>query len=146
MRQEEKGQDAHSNQYFFTEVQLIYSVVNFCCTVNLTQLYTYIHSFSYSFPVWFIPGYWIYFPVLYNKTLLFIHPICNNLHLLTRLLVNPFPTLSSLWQLQVYSLCPWLFHRYVYLCHNLDSTNKWYHMLFFWLHLVWWSLGPSMLL
>ena len=41
------------------------------------------HSFLYSFPLWFITGYWIYFPVLYSRTLLFIHPIYNSLQLLT---------------------------------------------------------------
>lgn len=34
------------------------------------------------FPLLFITGYWIQFPVLYNRTLFFIHSICNNLHLL----------------------------------------------------------------
>ena len=32
----------------------------------------YIQSFLYSFPLWFIMGYWIWFPVLYSRTLLFI--------------------------------------------------------------------------
>ena len=40
------------------------------------------NSFSYSFPLWFITGYWIQFPVLYSRTLLFIHLIHNSLHLL----------------------------------------------------------------
>ena len=29
----------------------------------------YIYSFSYSFPLWFIIGYWIYLLVLYSRTL-----------------------------------------------------------------------------
>ena len=37
--------------------------------------HTHIYSFSYSFPFWFITGHCIQFPVLYSKTLLFIHPI-----------------------------------------------------------------------
>ena len=36
----------------------------------MIQLYTY--SFSYSFPLWFIAKYWIWFPVLYFRTLWFI--------------------------------------------------------------------------
>ena len=47
----------------------------------MTQLYIYIHSSSYS-PLWFITGYWIQFPVLYGRTLLFMHSVYNNLHLL----------------------------------------------------------------
>ena len=44
---------------------------------------TYItHPFSYCFPLWFIVGYWIRFPVLYSRTLLFIHSRYNSLHLL----------------------------------------------------------------
>ena len=45
-------------------------------------IYIYIYSFSYSFPLWFITGYWIWFPVLYSGTLLFIHALYNSLHLL----------------------------------------------------------------
>ena len=36
----------------------------------------------YSFPSWFMIGYWIQSPVAYNRTLFFIHSIYNNLHLL----------------------------------------------------------------
>ena len=43
----------------------------------------YIHCFSYSFLLWFITGYWIEIPELYSRTLLFIHPVYNCLHLLT---------------------------------------------------------------
>ena len=48
----------------------------------MIQLNIYIHSFSYSFPLWFITGYWIQFPALYSRILLFIHSIYNSLHLL----------------------------------------------------------------
>ena len=47
---------------------------------KVTQLYSYIHSFLF-FPLWFIPGNWIYIPVLYCKTTLFIHSKCNSLYL-----------------------------------------------------------------
>ena len=39
------------------------------------------HYFSYSFPLWFVTGYWAEFPMLYSSTL-FIHPIYNSLLLL----------------------------------------------------------------
>ena len=42
-----------------------------------------IHLYVYSFPWWFITGYWIQFPVLYSRTLLFICPIYSSWHLLT---------------------------------------------------------------
>ena len=47
-----------------------------------TVLISSAKCFSYSFPLWFITVYWIQFPVLYNRTLLLIHPICNSLHVL----------------------------------------------------------------
>ena len=58
------------------QVQFIYSVVfNFCCGAKwLSYIHTY--SFSHSFPWWFIIGH----PVLYDRTLLFVHP--KSLHLL----------------------------------------------------------------
>ena len=60
--------------------------LSLCTTIMSTAKwfsYTCIYSFSYSFPSWFITGYWIYFPVLYSRTLS-IHSICNLLHLLTQ--------------------------------------------------------------
>ena len=38
--------------------------------------------FSYSFPLWFITGYWIWFLELYSRTLWFIHSLYTSLHLL----------------------------------------------------------------
>ena len=55
----------------------------FLLYLKVIQLYTYVHSFSYSFPLWFITEYWLEFPGLYSRTLLFVHPVCNSLHLLT---------------------------------------------------------------
>ena len=46
-------------------------------SVPSEPLHTYIYSFLYSFPLRFVPRYWIVFSVLYNRTLLFIHSICN---------------------------------------------------------------------
>ena len=54
----------------------------------MIRLYIYIHSFSYSFPLWFIIG--------YSRTLLFIHPIYNSLLPFTLYYINPHPHLSIL--------------------------------------------------
>ena len=40
-------------------------------------------SFHWTFLAWSIPGYWLQFPVLYSRTLLFIHYKCKSLHPLT---------------------------------------------------------------
>ena len=45
--------------------------INFCCIAKWLS-YTYIYSFSCSFPFWFITRHWILVPVLYNRTLSFI--------------------------------------------------------------------------
>ena len=51
--------------------------VNYCCAApwfSYTHIPTHIYSFSY-FPFWFITWYWVQFPVLHSRTLVFIH-IC----------------------------------------------------------------------
>ena len=81
--------------FTFIEVSVIYSVV-LISTVQQNESVIHVYTLLYSFPLWFVIGYWIYFPVLYNRTLLFIHSICNILYLLTPTscsvsLPTPFP-------------------------------------------------------
>ena len=96
-------------------------------------------SFRYSFLLRFITGYWLYLPVQYSRTLLFIHPVLDSLclwipnswsfHLhLSSLSVtaNPFFMSVSLF----------LFYRYVHLCHIWDFTYKQCHMVFVFLFLT----------
>ena len=48
-----------------------------------THTYTLTHTFPFLYlPLWSIPGDWIWFPVLYSRTLLLIHSKCHSLHLL----------------------------------------------------------------
>ena len=72
--------------------------VTFCCRANWFS-YAYIHSFSYSFPLWFISGHWIEFPVLPSRTLLCIHPIHNSLLIPNSQSIPPH--LLPSWQPQV---------------------------------------------
>ena len=58
---------------------MLISAVEQSDSVICIYIYTHTHSFSYSFPLWFITGYRIEFPVLYSRTLLFIHSIHNSL-------------------------------------------------------------------
>ena len=62
-------------------------------------------SLFLSFPLWFITRYWIEFPVLYSRTLLFIHPIYNSLHLLIQLPIHFLSHIPPTWQPQICSLC-----------------------------------------
>ena len=40
----------------------------FISALQLSDSVMYVHSFLYSCPLWFIPGYWILLPVLYSQT------------------------------------------------------------------------------
>ena len=124
-------------------ILLKYSWCTMLCSFLLyskvIQLYIYIHSFSYSFPLWFITGYWIQFPVLYSRALLFIHALHNSLHLLTPNSQSiPLPPPSSLATTSLFSMSVslFLFRGYVHLCRILDSTYKWYNMVFVFLFLI----------
>ena len=64
---------------------------SFKCFVHFSLVRFICNTFHNSFPLWFITGYQIYFPVLYRRTLLFIHSIYNSLHLLIQTPDPSFP-------------------------------------------------------
>ena len=110
----------------FTEVQLIYNIV-LISTVQQIDSAIQIYTFPYSFPLWFIPGYWIQFPVLCSRTILFIHPIYikKSLHLLIPNCYSfPPPALLATTSLFFMSVSLFLFCTYIHLCCILDSTYK----------------------
>ena len=84
--------------------QLIYNVL--ISAVQLHDSITHIlHSFLHFFPLWFILGGWIQFPVLSSRTLLFIHSKCDSFHL-PALHPQSIPhLLLPAWQPQVCSPC-----------------------------------------
>ena len=81
--------------------------------------------FSCSFPLWFITGWWLLFPVLYNRP--FFLSILYSL-----LLLIPdsqsFPPLPHMTSLLSLSVNLFLSCRQVHLCCGLDFTYKWYHI------------------
>ena len=82
---------------------------------SVIHIYTF---FLHSFPLWFIPGYWIQFLMLYNRTLLFsllyvIICICLSLTAATP------PSIPPPRQPQVCSLCLWVCFCYVLACPTL---------------------------
>ena len=89
--------------------------VNFCCTAKwFGYTHIYILFLIYSFPLWFIIGFWIWFSVLYSRTLLFIHFIYNSLHLLTSIshsIPPPIPSPVATTSLFSMFLSPLLFSR-----------------------------------
>ena len=55
---------------------------SFCYTAKwFSYTYTYIHSFWDSSPIKIITKYWVEFPVLYSRSPLAIHSICNSVHM-----------------------------------------------------------------
>ena len=112
--------------YFFTEVCW------FPMLIQLVQLYMYIHSFSYSFPLWFITGYWIQFPVLFSWTS-FILSIYDGLHLPTpsACSIPPLPpshlATTSLFSSPRISFC---FINRVHWCRVLGPVHRQHHTAF----------------
>ena len=109
----------------------------------VTQFYTHIHSvLKCSFPFWFTPWSWVYFHVLYSMTL-FIHSKYNSLHLPTPnpqpIRLPPNPNLLATTNLISMSASLFLFSRSFYLCHILDSICKWYHIVFAFLFLTYFT-------
>ena len=110
---------------FFIKVQLTNKVVPISAVQqSASVIHTHIRILLlYSFPSWSILGDIIQFPMLYSRTLLFIHSKCNSLHLLTpNSQPIPLPHLSLLATTSLFSMSVnlFLFCRQVYLCHILD--------------------------
>ena len=86
------------------------------------------------FPLWFITGDWIWSPVLYSRTLLLIYPIVYKIvcifwsQALTPCLSPPCSPLATTSLFLGLSLCFCCINTHW--CHILDSTYKWYHMVF----------------
>ena len=85
--------------------------------------------------------------MLYGRTLLFIHPIYISWHLLiptshsTPLLPTTHLAATSLIFMSLI-----LFHRQVCLCHILGSVYKWYHRVFVFLFLTYFTYCDDMVI
>ena len=73
----------HFLKIHFIEVESIYNVVLISAVQKSDSvIHACVHIYVYinSFPWWLITGCWIWFPVLYKRTLFFIHSIHNSPH------------------------------------------------------------------
>ena len=116
---------------FFIFFNLFYwSIVDLQCWVNLyckrdSTIYSPIYIiFLYSFPFWLTTGYWMWFLVLYGRTLLLNQSVCNSLNLLPpssqSILHHPLP-----WQTQVYT----------HVCESISVSKIISFVSYFWFHM-----------
>ena len=108
-----------SSVWLFKNVILLkyswFIMYSFLLCSQVIQFYLYIDFFfCIFFHYAFIIGYWIWSPVLCNRTLLFIHFIYNGLHLLIpNSQSTAFLPLPSPWQPLECSLCPWVYFSFI---------------------------------
>ena len=128
-------------------------LLQFLLYSKVTQSYIYIHSFCHT-----VFHYVLSQEIGYSSLCYTVGPHClsiskcNSLHLLTlnsQSIPLPPPAPLATTCLFSMSMSLLLFCKWVHLCPILDSTYKWYHMVFiflFLLHLVGESLVASVLL
>ena len=87
-----------ASDFFNWSIVDLQCCASFWCTA---EWFSYIYSFSYSFPLWFITGHWIQFLVLHSRTLS-IHLAYISLHVLipNMLYYKQCPFHSLLYQYQ----------------------------------------------
>ena len=110
-----------------------------------THTHTHIYSFSYSFLLRFPKGV-EYSSLCFSAWLCCLTTLCSTLHPLipSAQSLPPQPPLPLGNHKSV--LCLWVcfyFTDRFYLCHILNSTCKWYHMVFVFLWLTWLSVITS---
>ena len=104
-------------------------------------IYTHIHTYTCTFSLWFIIGYWIWFPVLYSRTLLFILYIVVFTN--PKLLIYPFFPFS--FGNHKFAFCPWVFFCFVHLYYILDVIYMWHHMVSVFLCLMYFTVSDNLL-
>ena len=93
---------------------MLTSAVQQCDCYTHIYIYTHVYIFLFLFfSIWFITGCWIQFPVLYSRTFLFIHSICNSFHLFGFLILSFKILDTSLYQVfckYIFPICGLPFH------------------------------------
>ena len=112
----------------------------YICTYMCVYMYTHTHThilFLILVSIILYPKRWDIVPC--GRTSLLIHSKCNSLHLPTPNsppTILPPPSLLATTSLFSTSVSLFLFCRYIHLCYILDSTYKWYHVVFVFLFLT----------
>ena len=126
---------------FFYCVVDLQCCMSFCCTAKWFSVYcTCVYSFSYSFGLWFLTGYWI------GSLGSAVGPCLSILCVIVCICSSQTPDLSLPWQPQVCPLYLWVcfcfWKQKIYLYHILDSMYKWCHVIFF----CFWLISLSMII
>ena len=123
--------------FFLIEVQLIDNVVPISAVQQSDSVMVVYIFFFIFFPLWFIPGDWIQFPVP-QQDLIVVHSKCDDLHLpaSNSQSILPSPLHLGHHKSDPMSASLLLFCRQVHLHHTSDFTYKWCHMVFILLFLT----------
>ena len=103
-------------------ILLMFSWFGMLCSFLLCNkvIWLYIYTFFlYCFPWWLMTGFWIEFPGLYSRTLLFMHSICASLYLLipnSQFFLPPTPSPLATRSLFSMSVSLFMFRRWVHSC------------------------------
>ena len=118
----------------------------FCYYLNWINILKFIYIYIYSFKsiLFHLVYHWTLNIFLYviQWDLVFIPSMYNNLHLLNPTSHSIPPSIPSFLEttsLFFFSESLFSFCRQVHLCHILDSTYKWYHMVFVFLFLTYFT-------
>ena len=114
---------------------------NFCCTAKwYSHTYIYISLLTLSSIRVYLKKLHIVPCAIYSRTSLFIRSKFNASTNPNSLFI-PFPPPFLLATTSLFSISEslFLFCRQVHLCHILDSTFKWYHMIFVFLFLTYFT-------
>ena len=103
------------NSFFYWSIVDLQSCVNFCCTAKWFS-YIYVYIFYIPFHYGLSQDIEYSFPVIYSRTLLFIHSIYNSLHLLIPNSQSIPPRSPPPRQPQVCSLCLWVCFLCLWVC------------------------------
>ena len=105
------------NPFLKIEVWLIYSITmcQFLVHSKMIQLHTHTHSFSYAFPLCFIIGYRVQFPVLYSRALVLTCFIYSGVYLLipNSYFLPPSPPFPFGNHMFVFCLCICFINRFI---------------------------------
>ena len=122
---------------------LYWSIVDLQCCISFrhtAKWFSYTYTYTYSFPIKLITEYWVEFPVLCSRSLLVIYCIYNSvcMSVPNSQFIPPPPHFPFGNHKFVFEVCESISVLWIssFVSLFLDSTCKWYHMIFVFLKLL----------